>query len=145
MEHLVVENPSDFEGLLTLSDDDVIDEITEEEYAQLVERHRAETCYDLEKTTEGVTAKINMSRKNVVFFSISYNDSWKAYVDGTETEAYKVNNGMIGVIVPEGEHEIELAYTVKGFTEGVIICIVSTSALVCYIIVCKRKDKKVCP
>ena len=145
MEHLVVENPGDFEGLLILSDEDVIDEITEEEYVQLVERHRAETCYDLEKTTEGVTAKINMSRENVVFFSISYNDSWRAYVDGTETEAYKVNNGMIGVIVPEGEHEIELAYTVKGFAEGVIICVVSTAALVCYIIVCKRKDKKVCP
>lgn len=142
IKHLVVENTDDFEGLLTLADETVSDEITEEEYAQLIKRHKEETCYNLKKTTDGLTAKINMSRKNVVFFSISYNDSWKAYIDGTETDVYKVNNGMVGVIVPDGEHEIQLEYTVKGFAEGAIICGLSIAATVCYIIICKRKDKK---
>lgn len=142
MKHLVVENPADFEGLLILSDNAVPDEITDEEYTQLIERHRSESCYDLEKTTEGLTAKINMSRKNVVFFSISHNDNWKAFVDGVETEVYKVNNGMIGIVVPEGEHAIELEYTIKGLGEGVVISITSIVVLVVYVILCKRKDNK---
>lgn len=145
MKHLVVENPEDFAGLLTLSDETALDEITDEEYSQLISRHQSETCYDLQKNSSGLTAKINMSRKNVVFFSISYNDSWKAYVDGAEAEVYKVNNGMIGVIVPEGEHEIELEYTVKGLKEGIIISVISAAVFAGYMIFCKRKDKKQCP
>ncbi len=145
LEHLVAENPEDFAGILTLCDDAVIDEITDEEYSQLITRHQSETCYDLEKNSSGLTAKINLSRENVVFFSISYNDSWKAYVDGAETEVYKVNNGMIGVIVPEGEHEIELSYTVKGLKEGIIISVVSVAIFAGYMIFCRRKDKKQCP
>ena len=83
-----------------------------------------------------------MSRENVVFFSLSYNDNWKAYVDGIQTSVYKVNNGMIGVIVPEGEHGIELEYSVKGLGDGVIISIASIVVFIVYIILCKRKDKK---
>ncbi len=144
IKYLVVENPDDFAGILNLSNDNVNNEITDEEYFELIEKRRAETCYDLVKNNSGLTAKINLSRENVVFFSISYNDSWKAYVDGAETDVYKVNNGMIGVIVPEGEHEIEFVYTVKGLKEGAVISVLSLAAFITYLIIAKRKDKKVC-
>ncbi len=145
MKHLVVENPDEFSDLLTLCDENVLDEISEEEYAQLISRHKSESCYEFEKNNSGFSAKIDMSRENVVFFSVSFNDSWKAYIDGAESEVYKVNNGMIGVRVPEGRHEISLEYSVKGLTGSVVISVVSAAALVVYAIICKRKDKKQCP
>ncbi len=144
LKHLVVENPDDFAGLLTLCDESEIGEISDEEYAEIIVRRKSETCYDLVKNNNGLTAKIDLSRENVVFFSISFNQGWKAYVDGAETEVYKVNNGMIGVIVPEGTHDIELEYTVPGLTEGIVISLASAAVFVGYLIFCKRKDKKQC-
>ena len=144
MKHLVVENPDDFSDILTLCDDDVISEIDDKEYSELVSRHKEETCYDLEMNTYGLTAKIDLSRRDLVFFSISHNKGRKAYIDGAETEIFKVNNGMVGIIVPEGQHEIEFCYTVRGFSEGVIIFVFSAIALTAYIIFSIRKDKKKC-
>lgn len=145
MKHLVVENPEDFAGILTLSEEGVTGEVSDEEYAEIIARRKSETCYDLVKNNSGLTAKIDMSRENVVFFSISYNDGWQAFVDGTETKVHKVNNGLIGVVVPEGTHDIELRYTIPGFSTGLVITIVSAAAFVGYMIICKRKDKKQCP
>lgn len=142
LKHLVVEDTDEFSDLLTVCNEDASEEISSDEYAQLIERCKTETCYDLEKSTKGIKARIDMSRENVVFFSLSYNDNWKAYVDGIQTSVYKVNNGMIGVIVPEGEHGIELEYSVKGLGDGVIISIASIVVFIVYIILCKRKDNK---
>lgn len=145
MKHLVVDNPEDFEGILTLCEEGATGEVSEEEYAEIIARRKSETCYDLEKNNRGLTAKIDMSRENVVFFSISCNEGWKAFVDGAETKVHKVNNGLIGVIVPEGTHDIELEYSVPGLTEGIVISIASAVIFVGYLIISRRKDKKQCP
>ncbi len=145
MKHLLVENPEEFADILTLCDENEVGEIGDEEYAEIIARRKSETCYDLVKNNTGLTAKIDLSRENLVFFSISHNEGWKAYVDGAEVEVHNVNNGMIGVVVPEGTHDIRLEYTIPGFAEGAAISIAATVAFVVYLIICKRKDKKQCP
>ncbi len=79
-----------------------------------------------------------------MFFSVSYNEGWSAYVDGEKTDVYNVNNGCVGVRVHEGRHEIRLCYTVKGFNEGIAITAVSSGILILYAAVCgiRRKNGK---
>lgn len=141
---LVVGNTDDFAGIGSLEVKDDVEPVTDEEYAALIERHRSECCYNLKKTGKGISAEIDMKNENIVFFSISYNDSWRAYVDGSETAVYKVNNGMIGVIVPKGAHRIELEYSVKGLVAGIIISAASVCICVLYIVINKRRKKNGC-
>lgn len=140
LKSLVVDNPNDFLDILTIDDNNSAKSISDEEYCELINQRRSEACYNMKKNNKGLTANVNLSSKNIVFFSISYNDSWKAYVDGEESEVYKVNNGMIGVVVPEGEHELSLEYTVKGLATGVIISCFSLAVFVVYIFINKRRD-----
>lgn len=137
MKYLVVENPDDFADILPQGDDFAA--ISDEEYAELIEQRRSVCCTNLVKTTNGLTADISLDRENIVFFSASYNDGWRAYVDGEETEVICVDNGLIGVRAGEGQHSIELSYTVKGFKEGCIISCVGAAAFVVYAVLHKKR------
>lgn len=141
IKYLVAENPEAFSDILVLDDENAGTAISEEEYSSLIEKHKSEACYAMMKNSDGITAKIDLSSENIVFFSMSYNESWKALVDGEEAEVYKVNNGMIGVRVPAGTHEIQLVYTVRGLAAGIVISCLSAAAIIIYIFICKRKDK----
>lgn len=54
---------------------------------------------------------VNASGNNfLVLDEIYYPAGWKAYVDGNETEFYKTNYILRGIIVPAGKHKIEMVY-----------------------------------
>ncbi len=140
MRSLVTATPEEFADILPLDND--TSPVTDEQYAELIRRHRSECCTNLHKTSSGLTAEIELSKENIVFFSASVNDGWSAFVDGKPCEIHNVNNGMIGVRVPAGKHSIELRYTVNGLTAGIVISAVSAAALAAYIVICAKKRKK---
>ena len=106
MKYLVTDEPEKMPEGLTLSAYSGFDD---EEYLSLAERHRSECAYDTVKDSSGLSCRINIAKDNIVFFSIPYDIGWTAYTDGEKTELYKVNNGLIGVKAPAGDHEIRLA------------------------------------
>lgn len=56
---------------------------------------------------------------NFLFISeIYYEPSWKAYIDGKETPIYKSNYAFRGIIVPAGEHQVELKFRSEKFETG---------------------------
>lgn len=75
-------------------------------------------------STKGFVSKVNLSRKNFVFYSVPADEGFKAYVDGQETKIYKVNLGLAAILVPQGIHEIKFNYYPKGFTEGLFISLI---------------------
>lgn len=141
---LVVADTSGFSDILTDISDTAGEEISDDEYERLISDRRRSAAYSCEKTSNGLIAQIELEKENVVFFSVSYNDGWSAYVDGVKTDVYNVNNGCVGVRAQEGKHEIRLCYTVKGFNEGIVITAVSSGILILYAAVCgiRRKNGK---
>lgn len=138
---LVVADTSGFSDILTDISDTAGEEISDDEYERLISDRRRSAAYSCEKTNNGLIAQIELEKENVVFFSVSYNDGWSAYVDGEKTDVYNVNNGCVGVRAQEGRHEIRLCYTVKGFTEGIVITSVSSVVLLVYAVVCSIRNK----
>lgn len=141
---LIVSDTAGFSDILTDISDTAGEEITDDEYKRLIEDRRRSAAFSCEKTSNGLTAQIELEKENVVFFSVSYNEGWSAYVDGEKTDVYNVNNGCVGVRVHGGRHEIRLCYTVKGFNEGIVITAVSSGILILYAAVCgiRRKNGK---
>jgi hypothetical protein len=78
----------------------------------------------VEFDNEYIKIKSKASGNNFLFISeIYYPAGWKAYIDGKETEIFKTNYVFRGIIVPEGEHTIELKFKSEAFATGKTISI----------------------
>jgi uncharacterized membrane protein YfhO len=67
---------------------------------------------------EHVTAEVNASGNNFLFFGSTYLPGWKALVDGSSTIIQKTNHGFQGIVVPKGKHKVEFIYEPKSFAAG---------------------------
>ncbi|MBL7900804.1 MAG: YfhO family protein [Bacteroidia bacterium] len=68
-----------------------------------------------------IEGKIKLSKEKLAYFSFPYDKGWKAYIDGKETEKLLVSCGMTGLVIPAGEHSIELVYHLRFYGKGWIL------------------------
>ncbi len=81
----------------------------------LIEGSKAEV---IEHKNEYMKIRANAVSENLMFVSEVYYPSWKAYIDGKETAIIKANHSFRAIIVPKGEHTIEMKYHSNGFEQG---------------------------
>ena len=98
--------------------------------------------YEYDSTN--IKGTINVKEDNqIMFTSIPYDEGWTVFVDNEKAEVIPIaNNGLIGVKLDKGTHEIEFKYKVQGLTEGLILTIAVVIVLVnlIYIDIKKRKQ-----
>jgi hypothetical protein len=64
---------------------------------------------------------VEMDRPGVVLFKASYDPLWKATVDGESVEPQMLSPALVGVPVPEGEHEVVLIYQAYPWTGPLLL------------------------
>jgi uncharacterized membrane protein YfhO len=57
-----------------------------------------------------IKGTISLSQAKFLFFSIPYDKGWSAVVNGQPMDLEQVNIGFSGLMLPKGEHNIELIY-----------------------------------
>ena len=63
---------------------------------------------------------------NMLFLSETfYPKGWKAYVDGKETEIYRLNYLFRGVIIPQGSYTLTMKFEPATFTLGKTISLIT--------------------
>ena len=78
---------------------------------------------------------MNNGDDNLLFFSVPYDEGFKAYINGEETEIEKVNIGFMAIKVDKNSvNEIEFKYTTPYLREGKYISIGGIALMVLYII-----------
>lgn len=118
----------------------------EENYLQDCLDRAERCCSSFEYTNTGFSAQIDSNRKQVVFFSVPYEDGWSAQVNGEPVVIERVNVGFMAVTVPEGEGvTIEFTYRTPGLTLGFGITLVSLALLVAYLMLMHRLPQKASP
>ncbi len=95
---------------------------------------------------EKIIIKAKASGNNFLFLGDNYVPvGWKATVDGNETKIYKVNHGFRGIIVPDGEHNIEFTYLPDSFVISKYIALTLSSlafiGLFVGIVINRKKNK----
>ncbi len=65
-----------------------------------------------------------------VFSEIFYTPGWKAYINGEESEFFKVNYILRGMVIPAGSGEIEFKFEPKTYGLGLILSWVSSVLLI---------------
>ncbi|WP_238858722.1 YfhO family protein [Clostridium sp. YIM B02569] len=82
--------------------------------------------FNIDKFTESnIVGKISTDKKKILTWTIPYDKGWKVKVDGAETNTLNVNEGMLGIQLESGQHDIELSYTPQGVVIGGFISIVT--------------------
>lgn len=73
----------------------------------------------------------------VLYTSIPYDEGWQVTVDGEEKDIVSIaNDGLLGIELEKGVHEIKLSYYPKGFNLGIAVSVVS---LILFVGLCIRK------
>lgn len=104
---------------------------------------REVAAHSFKTSSKGFTAHISMDRENLVFFSVPYHEGFTATVNGQKTQIYKVNQGFMAVVAPEGLCEIKFTFTTPGLKVGLIVTLVTVVLIAIYIgiIIIKRNFK----
>ncbi len=101
-------------------------------YDNSVKELSEETLRNVNVTTDRVTGNISVSSDKLLCLSIPYSKGWTAYVDGEEAELMKANLMYMALELDEGDHEIELRYTVPTIKIGAIVTIFGLLLLFAY-------------
>ncbi len=79
--------------------------------------------------------------QSILFLSIPYNKGWKVIDNGQEVDFEKVQLGFIGVLLEEGEHNIELYYMPEGFKLGFGLSVVGVLGWIGLVFIDRRNKK----
>lgn len=104
-------------------------------------------------TDEVINLDVNASGNNFLFFGSTFISGdadyklftlptgWRAFVDKRETKIYRTNHGFMGIIVPKGQHKVELTYAPKSFFISKNISLVLSSLTLLLLIVFSLKRR----
>ena len=98
--------------------------------------------------SRGISAEIWMDAKNLLFFSVPYDQGFTAKVNGEEVPVLKVSGGMIAVPVEEGHNAVRLEYHTPGLKLALSVAGVSLLLYGVYLAVsfkgrCKRREEPI--
>ncbi len=107
-------------------------------YTSDCEERAATAAYEFTQGKNSFTAKIDLNRDNLVFFSVPYDEGWTAYVNGEKAEIEKVNVGFMAVLAPAGDCEIYFEYETPGLSMGIMVTAVCLLIFIVYTIFASR-------
>lgn len=68
-----------------------------------------------------IEGTINVSENKISSLSMTFDDGWKLFVDGKETEKLYLNNGLTGIALTKGNHKIDMEYSLRYAKKGLIL------------------------
>lgn len=95
-----------------------------------VERLRQDNFQITSFQQDDIDSRVNVNKDKILCFSIPYDKGWKVKVDGIEVNTHKVNVGLLGVEIKQGEHSVELVYKPPLLKIGIIVSILAVVTLV---------------
>lgn len=89
--------------------------------------------------TDYIRGTVKTVKDGVMLFSIPYDEGWSVTLDGENVPTQKAAGYLLSFDITEGEHEIELSYTVPGIKEGAVISLFSLILFICFAIIKRVK------
>jgi hypothetical protein len=56
------------------------------------------------------TARVRMARQGAAYLKVAYDPSWRVTIDGRDAETFIASPGLVGVMVPPGEHVVAFVF-----------------------------------
>lgn len=90
------------------------------------------------------TAQVTNDSENseMLCVPIFYQKGWKAKLDGEYVNVNSINGGLVGIEIPEGEHQLTIKYSTPYMSVGICLTIVGLMITVIYLFV-SRNNKHI--
>ncbi len=92
--------------------------------SQLVQENTALKVNDFTKDGHGMSCTTSYDNDTWIYFSVPYDEGWRAYVDGQETEIV-YTGAMMMIKVPSGDHSVTFTYKTPYYSLGLAVSVVS--------------------
>lgn len=116
--------------------------LEEEIFDKAYEILRDEPLHVTELTAQGLAGQISVKENGLLYTSIPYEKGWKIYVDGQETNITPIADAFIGVMLPQGEHMIELKYAPTYMYTAIFLSLTGITLLIICVIYENQKNKQ---
>ncbi len=72
-----------------------------------------------------IIGNVNTADAKILFFSIPFDEGWKATLNGQETKLYRLNCGLTGLMTQKGSNSVELKFTPRFKKIGALVSLIS--------------------
>ena len=114
-------------------------------YKEITDKLKQDTLQITNFNHADIKGKISLQKTKMLFFTIPFDKGWKIKVNNKESSLLRINYGFTGVVLPKGDHTIELYYVPQysKLTNTVsLLTIVGFWLYIGFMIFRKRKLKK---
>ena len=87
------------------------------------------------------TVKNESEDRGILCVPLVYEKHWNATIDGTYAKIYKINGGLLGIMIEPGEHSLEITYKNNTALIGRIVGIIFTIAYLSALFIFTRKRR----
>lgn len=116
--------------------------LNEDLFKQGLEKLSQSTLNCTKRTDTLIKGTIDVKEDGLFYTSISYDEGWKAYVDGEEVEITPVCDALVAFKLDAGEHDIKLKYCPVGLPLGIIVT--SACVLIFALLIFISKKTRLC-
>ncbi|HWY38887.1 MAG TPA: YfhO family protein, partial [Bacteroidia bacterium] len=85
-----------------------------------------------------IKASVNLPAGEMVYASIPFDKGWSVSDNGTPVEKMILSNGMTGIFLAKGPHQVEFTYTSLNLKKGILISVISFCIFIATLFVAKR-------
>ena len=141
---LVIEDADEDKVALTLPHADIRRmELNQMAYISDCAQRAAGAAKQFTVDGDGFSATIDLAAENLVFFSVPFEDGWKATVNGQATDILRTNVGFMAVKCPAGtDIDIRFDYETPGLKPGACVSAGAILILLIYWLICSIKQNK---
>lgn len=138
---LTEEEAGRLEGYVEHLGSDGLKNLGEEYMQEDLSARKEASSEEFSHDTTSIHSVINSDRKRAAFFSVPYDKSWRAYVNGEQVEITN-SAGMMSIPIEEGRNEITFRYLAIDNWVGGIISILACCALGVYLAVDRKQRRR---
>lgn len=88
------------------------------------------------------SAEVQSEGNGILLLPIAFDSGWKAYIDGKQSKLYCADFGFMGIVIPNGEHTVQITYHTPMLHMGLALTICGAAALLLYAILFSRIKEK---
>lgn len=113
-----------------------------DQYGKYVAELRKDTLSVTQFKEKDIKGNINLSAPKVLFFSIPFDEGWKAKVNGADAKLHIVNCGLTGLKLPAGKSEVELHFEPRYMKTGGMVSLAGIAVFIGLIVITLPKKKE---
>ena len=111
-------------------------------YAEKIRKLQENTLQNIQVGTDTVAGDITLDRTKLLCLAVPFSTGWEAFIDGSKTEVYCLNERYMGILIPSGEHSVQFQYSMPYKKAGLAVSLLGIAAFAACIFIIERKNSQ---